>query len=206
MFTEEGSLSGQLRVDMPTALATLLVVPHLPSFYTAHPNIEIELSGSDRRRNLLRDGLDCVLRVGALEDSDYIVRNMGNIAMTTCASPEYLARYGMPETLEDLHRHKAVNWINRAKRQVVPWMFQTEERVVELYLKSQLVLDNSEVYVAAGLAGIGILQGLNIFLQPHLESGALVEVLPHNPVPPRQLSLLYPHRNLSQKVRILPIG
>jgi DNA-binding transcriptional LysR family regulator len=201
-FSADRVLHGQLRVDMPIAFAALLVVPNLPDFYREHPDIEIILSSSDRRRDMLRDGLDCVLRVGELDDGDYIARKMGAIKMTTCASPAYLATQGTPETLEALRQHQAVNWINSSSRQIMPWTFQTPEGPAEISLSGKLVLDNSEAYIAAGLAGLGILQGMNVFLQPYLNSGRLVEVLPDYPVPPRQLSLLYPHRHLSRKVKV----
>ncbi|MGB7803457.1 LysR family transcriptional regulator [Buttiauxella sp.] len=201
-FSPERALHGQLRVDMPIAFAALLVVPNLPDFYRQHPDIEIILSSSDRRQDMLRDGLDCVLRVGALEDGDYIARPMGKIKMTTCASPDYLAACGRPETLEDLQQHVAVNWINSSSRQIMPWTFQTAAGTEELLLPGKLVLDNSEAYIAAGLAGLGLLQGMNVFLQPFLDSGRLTEVLPDYPAPPRKLSLLYPHRHLSRKVRV----
>lgn len=201
-FAPNNALHGQLRVDMPIAFAALRVVPNLPDFYRQHPDIEIILSSSDRRRDMLRDGLDCVLRMGALEDGDYIARPMGNIKMTTCASPAYLAAQGRPETLEDLQHHQAVNWINSNSRQILPWTFQTASGIEEIHLPGKLVLDNSEAYIAAGLAGIGLLQGMNVFLQPYLDSGRLVEVLPDYPAPQRKLSLLYPHRHLSRKVRV----
>ncbi|WP_237932489.1 LysR family transcriptional regulator [Buttiauxella sp. S19-1] len=201
-FTADRVLRGQLRVDMPIAFAALLVVPNLPDFYREHPDIEIILSCSDRRRDMLRDGLDCVLRVGELDDGDYIARKMGSIKMTTCASPAYLAEHGTPETLEELRQHQAVNWINSSSRQIMPWTFQTPGGKAEINLSGKLVLDNSEAYIAAGLAGLGILQGMNVFLQPYLNSGRLVEVLTDYPVPPRQLSLLYPHRHLSRKVKV----
>ncbi|RPH30196.1 LysR family transcriptional regulator [Buttiauxella warmboldiae] len=201
-FAADHVLRGQLRVDMPIAFAALLVVPNLPDFYREHPDIEIILSCSDRRRDMLRDGLDCVLRVGELDDGDYIARKMGSIKMTTCASPAYLAEHGTPETLEELRQHQAVNWINSSSRQIMPWTFQTPGGTEEISLSGKLVLDNSEAYIAAGLAGLGILQGMNVFLQPYLNSGRLVEVLTDYPVPPRQLSLLYPHRHLSRKVKV----
>lgn len=201
-FAPERPLHGQLRVDMPIAFAALLVVPNLPDFYRAHPDIEIILSSSDRRRDILRDGLDCVLRIGALEDGDYIAKPLGNIKMTTCASPAYLAAHGKPKTLEELQQHQAVNWFNSSNRQIMPWTFQTDLGTKEIRLPGKLVLDNSEAYIAAGLAGLGLLQGMNVFLQPYLDSGRLVEVLPDNPAPPRKLSMLYPHRHLSRKVRV----
>lgn len=201
-FAPDRPLCGQLRVDMPIAFATLLVVPNLADFYRVHPDIEIILSSSDRRQDMLRDGLDCVLRVGALEDGDYIARPLGNIKMTTCASPAYLNVRGTPKTPDDLQQHRAVNWINSSSRQIMPWTFETPEGIAEIYLPGSLVLDNSQAYTAAGVAGLGLLQGMNLFLQPYLDSGRLVEVLPDYPTPPRRLSLLYPHRHLSRKVRV----
>ena len=98
-FGSDSVLRGQLHVDMPVAFATLLVVPHLPDFYRQHPGVEIILSSSDLRRDMLRNGLDCLLRVGELDDGDYIARKLGNIKMTTCASPSYIASHGVPQTL-----------------------------------------------------------------------------------------------------------
>lgn len=76
-FAPDRPIRGQLRVDMPIAFARLLVIPHLPDFYQAHPEVEIVLSSSDVRRDMLRDGLDCLLRVGDLEDGDYVARFAG---------------------------------------------------------------------------------------------------------------------------------
>lgn len=201
LFGTEQAVHGQLRVDMPVAFAALLVIPNLPDFYRQHPGIEIILSSSDRRRNMLHDGLDCILRVGELDDGDYIAKKVGTVKMTTCASPAYLDQHGTPETMDELQQHQAVNWINSSNRQVMPWTFGTSEGSTEIELPGRLVVDNSEAYIAAGVAGLGILQGMNIFLQPYLDRGLLVEVLPDNPSPNRKLSLLYPHRHLSRKVR-----
>ncbi len=201
-FSSGRSLCGQLRVDMPVAIAALLVVPNLPDFYRMYPGIEIVLSSSDRRRDMLRDGLDCVLRMGALEEGDYVARTLGSIKLVTCASPAYLAEHGTPATLEDLQHHQGVNWFNSNSRQIMPWVFQSPSGMEEIHLPGKLVLDNSEVYVAAGLAGLGLLQGMDFFLRPYIDDGRLVEILPDNPVPTRKLSVLYPHRHISPKVRV----
>lgn len=174
-------------IDMPVAFAALLVIPNLPDFYRQHPGIEIILNSSDRRRNMLHDGLDCILRVGELDDGDYIAKEVGTVKMTTCASPAYLDQHGTPETMDELQQHQAVNWINSSNRQVMPWTFGTSEGSTEIELPGRLVVDNSEAYIAAGLAGLGILQGMNIFLQPYLDRGLLVEVLPDNTSPNRKL-------------------
>lgn len=201
-FSPERPIHGQLRVDMPIAFARQIVVPQLPAFYQAHPDLEIILSSSDVRRDMLRDGLDCVLRMGELDDGDYVARSLGNISITTCASPGYLAQFGIPKTLEDLQQHQAVNWINSNNRQIMAWRFQTADGPQAITLPGKLILDNSEVYIAAGLAGLGILQGMNFFLQPYINSGQLIEILPDIPSPSRKMSLLYPHRHLSHKVRV----
>lgn len=196
------AIHGQLRVDMPIAFAALRVIPNLPDFYRQHPEIDIILSSSDRRRDMLREGLDCVLRVGELDDGDYIARKVGNIKITTCASPAWLAEHGTPETLDDLHQHQAINWVNNNSRQIHPWTFTTPEGIAEITLPGKLVVDNSEAYIVAGLAGLGLMQGMNLFLQPYIDGGLLVEVLPEHRSPDRKLSLLYPHRHLSRKVRV----
>jgi len=201
-FAPNRPLHGQLRVDMPIAFARQIVVPKLAEFYRSHPELEIVLSSSDIRRDMLRDGLDCVLRMGTLDDGDYVARPLGNINMATCASPEYLAQYGMPSHPDDLQHHQAVNWINNNSRQIMPWRFQTSTGIKEVTIPGKLILDNSEVYIAAGLAGLGLLQGMKFFLQPYINNGQLMEVLPDFPCPQRQLSLLYPHRHLSHKVRV----
>ncbi len=88
-----------------------------------------------------------------------MARSLGEVALTTCASPGYLARYGAPATLEDLQSHLAVNWVNSSSRQIMPWRFQTPEGIRQIAIPGKLVLDNSEVFTAAGLAGLGMLQG-----------------------------------------------
>lgn len=201
-FAPDQPLHGQLRVDMPVAFARQVVVPRLQAFYTLHPDLEIVLSSADVRRDMLHDGYDCMLRVGELDDGDYMARPLGTVKRITCASPSYLARYGTPKTLADLRHHQAVNWIVSTNREIVPWYFATAQGVEEVRLPGKLILDNAEVYITAGLAGLGLLQGMSLFLQPYIDSGELIEVLPEFPCPPRRLSLLYPHRHLPRKVTV----
>ena len=96
--------------------------------------------------------------MGQLDDGDYIARKLGSIKMTTCASPAYIASHGAPQTLEDLQDHQAINWINSSSRQIMPWTFATPEGITEMTLPGKLVIDNSETYLSAGLAGLGLVQ------------------------------------------------
>lgn len=95
---DPSSISGKLRVDMPVGVARNLVMPRLPTFLHQYPGLELELSSSDRLVDLVREGFDCVVRVGTLKDSGLIARPLGKLTQINCASPQYLARFGYPES------------------------------------------------------------------------------------------------------------
>jgi DNA-binding transcriptional LysR family regulator len=112
MFQQgEQALRGRLRVDMSSGVARNFVVPRLPQFLQAHPQIELELSSTDRRVDLVREGFDCVLRVGALGDVNLIARPLGRFRIANCASPAYLRAHGTPQTLEDLAEHQLIHYV-----------------------------------------------------------------------------------------------
>jgi DNA-binding transcriptional LysR family regulator len=97
-------LRGRLRVDLPTEVARMTIVPALPKFIAAHPGLELELSSTDRRVDLVQEGVDCVLRLGPIRDETLIARPLGLLRMANAASPAYLARHGIPRSLQDLQR------------------------------------------------------------------------------------------------------
>lgn len=102
------TVSGKLRVDMPLAMATHLVLPRLAEFLNRYPALEIELSSTDHRVDVVREGFDCVISVGQLKDSGLIARPLGHLQVVNCASPDYLQRYGTPEHPEQLAHHAMV--------------------------------------------------------------------------------------------------
>lgn len=111
MFLHDPStISGRLRVDMPVAIARNVVIPKLPAFLQQFPGIELELSSSDRLVDVIREGFDCVVRVGNLKDSGLIARPLGKLSVINCASPDYLTRFGYPETLDDLASHALIHY------------------------------------------------------------------------------------------------
>src|SRR6185312_2246151 len=99
---------GKLRVDMPGALGRTIVIPALCEFHHRYPDIDLQLGFSDRPVDLLQEGVDCVIRVGALQDSSLVARRIGLFEHVSCAAPEYIERAGVPASLEDLENHKAV--------------------------------------------------------------------------------------------------
>ncbi|BBR18795.1 TPA: LysR family transcriptional regulator [Kluyvera ascorbata] len=202
--TDPSSVSGRLRVDMPVAIARNVVIPRLPDFLQHYPGIELELSSSDRLVDVIREGFDCVVRVGALKDSGLIARPLGKLTVINCASPSYLARFGYPESLEDLSSHALVHYaVNLGVR---PQGFEVARDNGSQWVKTGgvLTVNSTETYHAACLAGLGIIQVPRVGVREALHGGKLIEILPQYRAEPMPVSLLYPHRrNLSRRVHLL---
>lgn len=200
---DPSSISGRLRVDMPVAMAKNLVIPRLPTFLQHYPGIELELSSSDRLVDMIREGFDCVVRVGTLKDSGFIARPLGKLSIINCASPDYLARFGYPENLDDLSSHAVVHYAtNLGVRQQG---FEVWQHNQTQWIKTGgiLTVNSTETYQAACLAGLGIIQVPRVGVRELLRSGKLVEILPQYRAQPMPVSLIYPHRrNLSRRVHL----
>ncbi len=194
---------GRLRLDVPLALAHAILIPNLRDFRVLYPGIEIVLVSSDKKTDLITEGVDCLIRLGALQDSSFVSRRLGDIRMVTCAAPSYLREHGRPETLADLDQHQAVNFFSDHSREVMEWKFIEDGSVVSLRPASSMLVDNSDILLSCGLAGLGIIQATFDALAPHLSSGALEEVLTQYPSVSKPVSVMYPDRRyLSPKVRV----
>src|SRR5262249_49071988 len=110
MFHASRTLRGMVRVDLPVSLARRILVPRLPELLAAHPQLELQLSTTDRKVDVAREGFDCVLRIGALGGSELVALRLGQLAMLNCASPAYVRKYGKPRTIEELDEHFIVNY------------------------------------------------------------------------------------------------
>src|SRR5688572_10699523 len=152
------SLRGRLRVDMPTGVARNMIIPRLPEFLRQHPLLQIELSCTDRKVDLIREGFDCVLRIGSLEDSNLIVRPLGAFAIMNCASPEYVRTHGMPRTLEDLANHQLVHYAGTFGSRPVGFEYHDGEAYRTLDMPGVITVNSAEAYQESCLAGLGIIQ------------------------------------------------
>ncbi len=196
------ALQGRLRVDLPSRIARRQVAPALPDFLARHPGIALELGGSDRHADLVREGIDCALRIGVLEASSLIVRPLGHFRLASCASPHYLAEHGRPQHPMELTRHQAVHYIAPNSGHVIPWSWLDQGRLQTQTLTARIAVSSAETYIACGLAGLGLIQVPAFDVQEHLHSGALVEVLPEWPAPALPVQIVYPHRQyLAPRVR-----
>ena len=195
MFQQgEQALTGRLRVDMASSTARRIVIPALPAFLAAHPRLEIELSCADRRVDLVREGFDCVLRVGAIGDPSLIAKPLGHFRMRNLASPDYLARFGTPTQLEDLARHRVVHYVQTLGTKPVGWEYQDGDENATFPMAGIVTVNNTDAYYAACLAGLGIIQTPLVDVEAALDAGRLVEVLPAYHPKPMPVSLVYANR------------
>jgi DNA-binding transcriptional LysR family regulator len=195
MFRRDtGQLKGRLRVDMSSGLARQLVVPHLPAFLDRHPGLEIELSGTDRRVDLVREGFDCVLRVGPLDDNTLVARPLGVMHIVNCASPGYLASHGVPHTLDNLAAHALIHYVGTLGQRSPGFEYHDGQDYRSLPMRGAVTVNSGEAYSAAALAGLGIIQVPRLGARQALAAGTLVEVLPQCVAEPMPVTLLYAQR------------
>ncbi len=206
MFQLQGAtgLSGRVRLDMTTGMARDLVIPRLPELLARHPRLEIEFSSTERRVDLVREGFDCVLRVGAVLDNSLVARPLGLLRMVSCASPAYLQAHGLPRTPADLAGHRLVHYVNTLGAKSSGFEYLQDGREHQLAMAGAVTVNNADAYQAACLAGLGLIQVPALVMTELLASGRLVEVMPDYPAPPMPLNLVYANRrHLSTRVRVV---
>ena len=149
------ALRGRLRVDLPTEVARTTIVPALPDFMATHPELELEVSSTDRQVDLAQEGFDCVLRLGPIGDETLIARPLGLLRMVNAASPAYLARYGVPRSLEDIQRqeHRTIHFSTTLGARPYGWEYPDGDSYATLQLPGALHVNSAQTYEAAALAG-----------------------------------------------------
>ncbi len=187
-------LSGMLRVDMPGGLAKNIVVPRLREFLNDHPGIQVELSSADRRVDVISEGFDCVVRIGKLHDSTLIARSLGKFKMLNCASADYVKRYGLPQSLDDLAKHHLIHYEQNLGSKMNGWEWFDGKSTQCIEMQGALIVNNTETYNAACLAGLGIIQAPAPGLRELINQGRLVEILPNYEAEPMPVSLIYADR------------
>ncbi len=202
-FGGKTSPKGKLRIDMHGKLGSEIVLPTLPAFLERYPDLEVQISTGDRYVDLVREGVDCVLRVGELKDSSMVARRVAELEVVTCASGAYLQKHGVPRTLEQLRGHMAVNYYSTATGRSEPLEFVVDGALKLVPLKSRVQVSTADAYLACCLAGLGFIQAPRYHMAEYLEDGRLREVLPRWRPESMPVSVMYPHsRQLSLRVRV----
>ena len=195
---------GTLSVDMPSGIGRCIVIPALPHFTARYPQIELEIGLNDRPVDLIREGVDCVLRGGLALDESLVARPLAMMEQVTLASPGYVERMGMPASLDELlARHQMVEYISSASGKRFGLEFQLGAELRVINLPKRVAVNSADGYFAACAAGYGLIQAPYYHAMRPLAEGTLVQVLPQLAVPSMALTALYPpHRQLSLRVRL----
>jgi len=188
---------------MPAGIAHSIVVPNLKDFYRRYPDIYLMIGVSDRHVDLIQEGVDCVIRTGDLNSSTLVARPLGRFRWITCASPDYIREYGVPQSPDELTQHKAIHYFSSQVRWTNELRFVYNSEMFSIPVSGAVAVNETALYIKMCLEGYGLAQLAENVVSEHLKKGRLVEVLTDWQPPSVPVNLLYPHqRFLSPTVRV----
>lgn len=196
---------GRLRIDVGSTLGKLVLIPALPDFHARYPDIQIDLGVSDRPVDLISENVDAVLRGGTIQEESLVARRIAEFHFVAAAAPAYLQRYGMPQHPLELHEgaHRIVGFFSPRTGRQLPMDFTKDGERHEVFGRPILSVNDSDAYLAAAIAGLGVVQTASFMLQEHIARGTLVPVLADWSADPLPLHIVYPpNRHLSTKLRV----
>ena len=196
---------GRLRVDVPSPFARMLLIPALPAFYARYPEIQLTLGVSYRLIDIIGENVDCVVRGGEITDQSLIARHVGDLQLGIYATPDYLQRAGTPMHPRELEAagHHTVGFLWSRTGKALPYAMQRCEEPIEAHGRPLLTVDDGNAYLAAGLAGLGMLWLPHYMAKPHLASGELVRLFEDWQMTPMPMYLAFPpNRHVSAKLRV----
>lgn len=204
MAQSQSSPKGKLRIDVSASLAPLVIIPALPGFHARYPDIQIDLGVTDRPVDLIGENVDCVIRGGELREQSLIARRIGEMSFTTCATPSYLERYGTPRRPAELEKdHHVVGYFSAGSGRPFPFEFAKDGEHHEVAAPYIVSVNDGNAYLAAGLAGLGIMQAPTFMVQQHISSGTLRTLLDDWSCDPEPFHVVYPpNKHLSNRLRI----
>ncbi|MGO7044797.1 LysR substrate-binding domain-containing protein [Rhizobium johnstonii] len=201
MAERRGTLSGPIRIAAPVTFGRMHLGPALYPFLAEHPEIELTLDIDDRRVDAASDGYDAIIRNGPISDSRLVAWKLAHSRRLLCASPDYLARQGIPSSLADLNSHRGIFYTNRG---VADWRFQTFDGAIVVRAKLALGINNGDMLRDAAIAGLGIALLPAFIAGPAIREGRLAEIdVGHKPEA-EFIYMAHPEgRNPSAKLRAI---
>ncbi|MFL9898495.1 LysR family transcriptional regulator [Paraburkholderia fungorum] len=202
---DRASPRGALRVDTGGSTASGILIPALPEFCARYPDIQVQLSVTDRTADLIAENIDCAIRSTA-DDLALVSHAIGTLRWTTCASPGYLAEHGTPlhprQIVDD--RHAVVGYFSASSGLTQPLQFARDgEAIVLNGVRNTVMVSESNAHLATALAGLGIVHTLDFMVRPAIERGELVPILTDWRPAPLEIYLAYPpSRRYSTRVRV----
>jgi DNA-binding transcriptional LysR family regulator len=196
---------GRLRVDVPSPFAQMILIPALPDFYARYPDIQLDMGVSDRIVDLINENVDCVVRGGELKDQSLIGRHVGDLQLRVFAAPSYLERWGTPahpKALEDTP-HRIVGFLWSRTGKPLPYAMHRGDERVTVHGRHALAVDDGNAYLAAGLAGLGVMWLPDYMSVAHVARGALVPLFGDWRLDSMPMYIAYPpNRHVSAKLRV----
>ncbi|HIE8880430.1 TPA: LysR substrate-binding domain-containing protein [Klebsiella pneumoniae] len=196
---------GRLRVDVPSPLARLILVPALPAFHARYPDIQIDMGVSDRVVDLIGDNVDCVLRGGQITDQSLIARHVGDLQIGVYVAPSYVERLGAPAHPRELQNtdHCIVGFLASRTSKIDPLVLCSENERIEITGNYVLAVDDGNAYLEAGLVGLGVIALPNYMAAAHQAVGALIPLFTQWRISPMPLYLAFPpNRHVNAKLRV----
>lgn len=203
---EEGALHlteaprGTLRLTMPVSFGILHMGPVMSSYMKQYPEVKIDILLTDRRVDLLEEGLDLAVRIGPMPESGLIAKKLASDRVAICAAPEYLQRCGTPKTPADLAHHNCLSYSYAATGD--EWTLSGPGGTHSVKVSGTLRATNGDMVKLAVLGGVGLMRQPTFLIAEELRSGRLVEVLTDYKSSELGIYAVYPSRkHLSAKVR-----
>jgi DNA-binding transcriptional LysR family regulator len=196
---------GRLRIDVPSPLARLVLIPALPEFYARYPDIQLDMGVSDRVVDIISENVDCVIRGGEIREQSMVARQVGSLQLGVYAAPAYLQRSGIPAHPSEVeHRpHRVVNFVSSRTRQPMFYRLRRAAEQLSLQGRQALTVDDGNAYIGACVAGLGIAALPDYMARPHVDSGELVQLFADWSLESMPLYLAYPpNRHVSAKLRV----
>jgi len=194
---------GHLRVDVGSSVASRVLIPALPGFLDAYPDVSLDLGVSDRNADVISDQVDCVIRGAPIGETTLISRKLGRAKWVTCATPGYVKRFGAPAHPRDLVAHRLVHYVSARTGRVLPMRFVAKQEKIAIDARHVVGVNESNGHFAAGLAGAGIMQTFEFLARDALARGELVSVLDAYQPAPYPFFLAYaPKRHVSNRLRV----
>jgi DNA-binding transcriptional LysR family regulator len=202
-ITDSSRITGEIRIDMPSRFATYFLMPRLHEFMSAFPHIKLKISSVDHQVNLVKEGFDCVIRVGDLRDSSLIAKPLFTYAMYNCLSQSYAQQHGIPQTLEELKHHKLIEYSHSLSQGEGEFEYFNDGRLNSVMMPSVISVNSTEAYYSACTNGLGIAQIPLISEQRELRDAGLISVLPNFQAKPMPVNLLYvSRRQMPKRLRV----
>lgn len=198
----DAALNGTLRLAVPLSFGLEHLSPLFDRFAKRHPKLTLQLDFSDREVDMVEEGFDLAFRITELKDSSFQARKIAPIRFVLCASPDYLAQYGTPDSLESLHQHKLLQY---GVPGASSWRFTTPEgQTVKWSFNSQLIANNGTFLLKMAISGHGVVLLPTFIAWQALEQGLVKPLLPDYQIPMMHACAIYPqNRYLSKKARVL---